>query len=36
VTPNWGMGPPLGAFCQITLTSCWQCNAPTSTATPTL
>ena len=22
VTPNRGMGPPLGAFCQITLTSC--------------
>jgi len=24
VTPNRGMGPPWGAFCQITLTSC--CN----------
>jgi len=23
VTPNRGMGPPWGAFCQITLTSCW-------------
>ena len=23
VTPNWGMGPPWGAFCQITLTSCY-------------
>ena len=22
VTPNWGMGPPWGTFCQITLTSC--------------
>jgi len=22
VTPNRGMGPPRGAFCQITLTSC--------------
>ena len=22
VTPDWGMGPPWGAFCQITLTSC--------------
>ena len=22
VTPNRGMGPPWGAFCQITLTSC--------------
>jgi len=21
--PNRGMGPPWGAFCQITLTSCW-------------
>jgi len=23
VTPNRGMGPTWGAFCQITLTSCW-------------
>jgi len=23
VTPNRGMGPPWGAFCQITLTSCY-------------
>jgi len=23
VTPNRGMGPPWGAFCQITLTSCF-------------
>ena len=26
VTPNWGMGPPWGAFCQITLTSCLKTN----------
>jgi len=26
VTPNRGMGPPWGAFCQITLTSCFQCS----------
>ena len=25
VTPNWGMGPPWGAFCQITLTTCYYC-----------
>ena len=25
VTPNRGMGPPWGAFCQITLTSCYRC-----------
>ena len=24
VTPNRGMGPPWGAFCQITLTSCFR------------
>jgi len=23
VTPNWGMPPPCGAFCQITLTTCY-------------
>ena len=26
VTPNRGMGPPWGAFCQITLTSCFSTN----------
>jgi len=27
VTPNWGMGPPWGTFCQITLTSCLSMGA---------
>ena len=27
VTPNRGMGPPWGAFCQITLTSCYTANS---------
>ena len=34
VTPNRGMGPPWGAFCQITLTSCSiHCNASISWCT---